>query len=265
MADSLIINTYSRRTAATVNGLIQKTIKGSWLVNYSDQIFQVCDELIKNAVKSNYKFLLLWHASRKRMMEHNPDMSQQDADEWLREVFFSGESVLLEKQFEKIPDREQFGGTVRRLLDIENRYLELKVQNFGSHRPVIWEKVFFPLLRIKKLARSLKIHIHFRIETSSDQVLITVSNDAPILEEDMMRIASVRGKFAEYCKEDRQQDFFVENLDTSGGGHGLGYAIMDAIIMDMKLSPETTLYLIGASRTMVLLALPLSPAEPKLS
>lgn len=263
MADSLLINTYSGRTSQAVLSLIGKYFKNTWLEEYGDQIFQICDELIKNAVKSNYKFLLLWYFTRKRMLEQNLEMTSQDADEWLREVFFSGESVLLEKQMEKLSNRATISESVRKLLDIENRYMTIRAQQHPRDgKKMTWEKVFIPLLRIKRLARKLKVHIHFRIESSVDQVLITVANDAPILDEDMVRISSIRRKFAEYVSQGKHQDFFVENLDTTGGGHGLGYAIMDAILLDLALVPEVSLYLIGASRTMVLLALPLKkPAE----
>ena len=111
-------------------------------------------------------------------------------------------------------------------------------------------------LNIKRLARKLKVFIQFRIEKAPDQFLISITNDAPILDEDLRRINRVRARFYEYAAEGRPHDFFIENLDTSGGGFGLGYALMDSVLTNLELDPEKSLYLISATRTMVLVALP---------
>ncbi len=260
MAVSLLIKTYSSSVAKRVSGLIAQHQEDSWLHERHEQVYQICDELIKNAVKSNYKFLLLWLATRKRVMDEFPDFSIDDADEWLKEIFFCGENVIIQKQLDKIPNWERIQVSVRKILDLENELLKHKRGDKEQETESLFSE-FSPLLKIKRLARQLDISIHFRIERSVDQVLVTVTNDAPILEEDVNRIDQVRAKFRAYYDRGEPHAFFIENMDTSGGGHGLGYALMDSMLLDMGLQPDHSLYLVSAGRTMVLLALPLKQPE----
>jgi hypothetical protein len=86
---------------------------------------------------------------------------------------------------------------------------------------------------------------------------ILIQNGSPILEEDFLRIIEKRKNFSHYVQQNKKNEFFIENIDTSGGGHGLGYPLIDALLLDMGLKPEDHLYLVSAKRTMVLLNLPL--------
>ncbi|MCR9143900.1 MAG: hypothetical protein NXI24_16760 [bacterium] len=263
--DPLRIDTYNTELTDRIEKGLTEVTNESWLSDYVPQIFQICDELIKNALKSNYKFLLMWSATRDRLQAANPGCSERELRDWLQEIFFSGEDRLIEQHLAYIADQaERIRREVRRLLDLENRYLRagrlpedpLQAGSIADEAPDAPPEME-PLLRIKRLARDLNIHAHIEIERSPNQLLVTIANDSPILAEDVQRIAGVRRKFREYRDSNRQQEFFIENLDTSGGGHGLGYAIMDSILCEMNLDPMRSLYLISATRTLVLLALPL--------
>lgn len=274
MSDTLLIKSYTPQAAASIReGLgvyLGGDEGGAWLGAYRNHIFQICDELIKNAIKSNYKFLLIWTQTRERLLAADPDLHAEDMNEWLGEVFFSGEDQLIERHLSRL-ERDGIQQEVRRLLDLENHYLRERSKQAPGHLPPGRENIadydgfaaddpaFEPLARIKRMSRELNIYVHYRIERSSDQVLITVANDSPILDEDVKRIHRVRNLFKKYRDQGRQEEFFIEQLDNSGGGHGLGYAIMDSILLEMHLEPEVSLYLISATRTMVLLVLPLSP------
>jgi hypothetical protein len=268
--DSLRIESYTNEIAGEIQNRLQREVRQSWLGDYVPQVFQICDELIKNALKSNYRFLLLWQATRHRLRDSHPEYSPDEIDQWLAEVFDSGEDRLIQQHLARIEDQAaSIGGEVRRLLDLENRYIRDGVNNAeptpqasgaDSEAPPA-NPALEPLLAIKRLAGDLKIHAHFRLERTSDQLLVTVANDSPILQDDLQRIAMVRSRFRTYREAGRQQDFFIENLDTSGGGHGLGYPIMDSILCELNLDPERSLYLIAATRTMVLLVLPLREAS----
>ncbi len=277
MSDTLLIKSYTPQAAANIRDGLSLYLGGdgggTWLGAYRNQIFQICDELIKNAIKSNYKFLLIWAKTRERLLAADPDLQAEDMNEWLGEVFFSGEDQLIERHLSRLPEREDIQREVRRLLDLENHYLRERADAARGHLPPGRENIadyddyaagdpaFESLARIKRMSRELNIYVHYRIERSSDQVLITVANDSPILDEDVKRIHRVRNLFKKYRDQGRQEEFFIDQLDNSGGGHGLGYAIMDSILLEMHLEPEVSLYLISATRTMVLLVLPLSPPE----
>ena len=261
----ILIKSYSHRTVERVKSHLRAALQGSSLETSFDSLYQICDELIKNAVKANYKFLLLWKETRKRLLAGKYVESAAEADDWLREVFFSGEDVLIEKQLQKLGEPKALMDEVRELLNYEGRLIEYKklthlrgdenrraaADYLKKHRVRLQ-----PLMALKRMARELEIFVHFKIEKNQEAVLITVANDSPILKEDLKRIEAVRSRFARFAKEDRVAEFFAESLDTSGGGHGLGYAIMDCTLLEMGLVPEKSLYLIGASRTMVLLSLP---------
>ncbi len=257
LARAILIQRYSRRTAEMVRRMISERVVGTVLHNATDSLFQVCDELIKNAVKSNYKFLLLWEATRERLRQVHPEFSEKEAEDWLGEVFFSGESVLIERQLAHLENRDALTKRVRKILDIENELARRGIETDTLIRPELKNQDAGEFHRLRALAQRLNVHVQFRVETSPDELLITVANDAPVLQEDVTRIHNFRSKFREYYDQGRQTDFFVENLDTAGGGHGLGYAVMDAILLDLGLNPEQCLFLISASRTMVLVALPL--------
>lgn len=266
MADYLLLKSYSHRSVSKVKDLVHKALQKSWLEDRFAEIYQICDELIKNAVKSNYKFLLIWRETRKRLLDSGTLDSEEEADDWLREVFFAGEDILIKKLVDHLPDRTLISSEVRSLLDLENILIEFKkredlkdntermqaASHFKDHRADL-----LPLMEIKHMARTLKIYVHLKVEKSTDQLLITVTNDSPILKEDVDRIKNIREKFSQYVMENRMEEFFIESLDTSGGGHGLGYAIMDSALLDLGLRPETSLYMINTDRTMVLLNLPL--------
>ncbi|MCB1324306.1 MAG: hypothetical protein H7A21_17195 [Spirochaetales bacterium] len=260
MADQFLIRNYSRRAAAQVRDLIAQRTAGTWLEGRTAELYQITDELLKNAVKANYKFLIIWQLTRTRLLESEAGLSPREVDDWLREVFFSGESLLIEGQLKKIGDLSGVTVDVVQLLELENRILRDRPEAGGpTLHELSLKPELVPLFRTKALARRLQVFVHLRVETTPDSIWITISNDSPILESDVRRILGVRRKFRDYAAQGRAQDFFIENLDTSGGGHGLGYAVMDSVLLDLGLEPEHTLYLISASRTMVLIALPLEP------
>lgn len=64
MADQFLIRNYSRRAAAQVRDLIAQRTAGTWLEGRTAELYQITDELLKNAVKANYKFLIIWQLTR---------------------------------------------------------------------------------------------------------------------------------------------------------------------------------------------------------
>ncbi len=261
MPVSLLVRTYSPRTTAGVREILFRIAEGTRYVGQEELIFRICDELLKNAIKANYQFLLTWLAARRRLMEGPPDMTVADADEWLSAVFFAGEQVLLEKQLQRIPDFDRLQTRVRRVLDLENELLKhrRKAEESGEHATDSADLFgdFRPMLQLKRLARQLSIQVSMVADKTQDEILIRVENDAPIRERDVERIRNVRVRYREYHERGEPHMFFVEHLDTSGGGHGLGYALMDSVLLDMGLDPDRSLYLVPHGKTMVLLALPL--------
>lgn len=235
-------------------------VQDTWLDEQKEILFHICDELVKNGFKSNYKFLLIWLDTRKKVMQSKAKMTGKEADEWLREIFFSGVDELIRTHFDyaidgDIPDR------LRRLLDLQSILLERKRSGTRSPMPE-WvdhsRDALKDYVAVDRLARLLNIKVAVRMEKSSDELIIQIENDAPILNRDLERIQKVREKFKSHIAAGTEDQFFLENMDTSGGGHGLGYPLMDTILHSLSLDPEQSLFLISASRTMILLRLPLT-------
>lgn len=267
MADVILINAYSRATADKIRELLHKYIQSTWLTEFESEVFQICDELIKNAVKSNYRFALEWMTSRAKMLKEDPALSEAEADERLFKIFFHHDSDELERFMENsVLRKDQIKTRVRDLLNLENAYADYKTQIASAEESgdLDRNREILPLLKVKKLTRNLKINIHFHIEETPEELILMISNDSPMIEEDFRRVQHVRETFARYKDEDREMEFFTENIDLDGGGHGLGYAIMDAILYQMGLDPESSLYVVAATRTLILLVLPFDPASSPL-
>ncbi|MBW7857559.1 MAG: hypothetical protein H3C43_04525 [Leptonema sp. (in: Bacteria)] len=254
MSRQIQIRTYSPRTMATLEQTLKELFDGLWLDHYQEEIFRICDELIKNGVKSNYRTILYWLEARKRLIESNPDMLVSEADEWLKEVFYSGEDNLIATQIGKT-DKHKILNNLVRILEMEAKYIDHRM----GRREVADPSILQTLLRIKKFCRKHHIGVQLQITSDQDRINITITNDAPILNEDLNRIQTVRSTFREYQKQGNEEVFFIENINTEGGGHGLGYPLMDSILATMKLDPDSSLFLISASRTMILLSLPVNP------
>ncbi len=255
MLNDLHFYSYNTKERKKLKSTLASQINSPWLQQENDLIFQICDELVKNAFKSNYKFLLIRKALFKRLSEKNPEMTSTDAENWLTELLYSGENTLITKQLEKIKNMEVISDNVRKIINIENKVLERK-RGKESGTSKNFDQKYKPLLEIRKLSKKYKVTVKFKVEKAGDRTLITIANACPILENDVKRIQNVRKLFREYYDAGRSEFFFVENIDITGGGHGLGYALMDSILLQMKLEPSEHLYLVPVGTTMVLLVLP---------
>jgi hypothetical protein len=95
------------------------------------------------------------------------------------------------------------------------------------------------------------------IEVDDSYVYIEVTNNAPMMEKDLSRIYDKRDEYKVYRDEGREHEFYLNNLDTSDSGFGLGYATIDSFIGGMGLDPFKTIQIIAASNTTVILSLPI--------
>ncbi len=81
----------------------------------------------------------------------------------------------------------------------------------------------------------------------------------------MRRIYAKRDEFKLCVEENRQQEFFLNNLDTSESGFGLGYATIDSYLSDIGLVPYNTIQIIAAMDTTVILSLPIEKLKERAS
>lgn len=256
MSRLIHIRTYSPGTAQIVKQTLIEVFDGLWLARHTEKVFHICDELIKNGIKSNYRTILYWTEARRLIQQASPETSTREADQWLYEVFYSGEDALVDRQFRRV-DRSRILQNLLSIFEMESAYVDHR----SGRRRLEDTRSLAELVKLKRFCRRHRIGVELRIETAGDRINITVMNDAPILEEDLARIVNIRSTFRQYQREGHEENYFLDHIDTSGGGHGLGYPLMDALLTAMKLDPDTSLYLISATRTLVLLTLP--TAEPR--
>lgn len=256
MPETFSIRTYSPRTAEAVKEGLREAFRGLWLEEHLDNIFIICDELIKNGIKSNYKTILYWLQARKRFQEKNPDVHKGEIDEWLYQVFYSGENELIQVQFDRA-DRQKILSDLLKILEMEAMYIDHRMGRKNLSDAGLLKNLIY----IKRFCKRHGIGVQVHIESAGDQLHISVSNDAPLLEEDLTRIQSARSTFREFQQKGMEEQFFLEHINTGGGGHGLGYPLMDSILTTMHLDPDTSLYLISATRTMILLNLPVQAPQ----
>ncbi len=251
----MLLKSYHMNDVLLVKQVIDNYVHPPWLAKYKDMIFQICDELLKNALKSNYKFLLLWELAYDYVSKKEPNLTEEEVNTWLREMFYSSESSLIKKNLDKM----EVGGNINKelilLLRLESMLSRPKSEEKFKHK-LLSSPELSPLLKIKNLANKHNVYMHFDLEDSGQEIIISIRNDSPILESDVARINDMRAKFADYYKQGRPEYFFRENIDNSGGGHGLGYALMDSILIQMGLEPTKSLYLVPTDRTTVILVLP---------
>ncbi|GIX42070.1 MAG: hypothetical protein KatS3mg129_1803 [Leptospiraceae bacterium] len=254
MNTKIEIYTYSTKTSKIIQKTIHKYIQDTWLLPYQDNINHICDELIKNAIKSNYKLILILFALKDLYKKSLRDLeSAGELIEWLKEVLFSGEQKLIAHNLKKI-DQKKITKKLKELMYFEKFYIEQK-DNKNLSRDHL-EKIKI-ILKIKQLLKQFHIYTMVEFYRNPEFIHILIQNGSPILEEDFLRIIEKRKNFSHYVQQNKKNEFFIENIDTSGGGHGLGYPLIDALLLDMGLKPEDHLYLVSAKRTMVLLNLPL--------
>ena len=256
------ISVYSRKNTLKIREHLKESLTDTWLEGQEAGIYQIIDELIKNAVKSNYKFVLFYLALREEVMKSHPEFNLDQATKWLNQSLFGGEHIMMEKQIDKIQDWNGLKANVRNLLDLENSLLQRqtnRAQSLSSPKPgKVSYADYAPLMEVRRTARKINIGIHFRLERTEDRVQIIITNDAPILDEDLKRIHSVRYEYRKHAERGEPHIFFIEHMDNSGGGHGLGYALIDSILLELELDPEMSLYLVNARKTIVLLDLPVN-------
>ncbi|MFN3605121.1 MAG: hypothetical protein ACK4UJ_10460 [Leptonema sp. (in: bacteria)] len=255
MNTKIEIYSYTNKTISSIQNSLKKYLDNTWLKPHENSIFHICDELIKNAIKSNYKLILLLFELKKIYKNSLQDLEESgELLDWLKEILFSGENILINHNVKKI-DSKKISEKLKRLMHYEKFYIEFKEKQNKDSRKL--RKEVQIIYQIKKILKESKIFTKVEIYKNPEFIHIMIQNGSPILEEDFFRIIEKRKSFAQYVKENRKEEFFLEHLDTSGGGHGLGYPLIDALLLDMGLKPEEHLYLVSAKRTMVLLNLPL--------
>ncbi len=254
------IQIYSRQARDRIIKAGQKVLKQAGLEVLSSELFACVDELIKNAVKANYKYILLRELICDRFAciwpEKTPDDNNEDIDDLIR----------MPERFDRIAEEilttNDISSAVREILNEESRLLTIKNRIYGENRHYHPEEkaIIKSLNTINRIRNDIKEHnirIILRIQIDKHFIYIEVTNTAPILNRDINRIHEKREEQRHCRDEGREHDFFIENIDTSESGFGLGYAKIDVILNSCGIGEGLPITIISSINTTVMLTLPL--------
>jgi hypothetical protein len=255
-----VIQTYSRKAREQIVSSAKEIFREAGAEGSADDIFSCIDELIKNAVKANYKFVLIIKRLSERLRAEDPSAPENIIIERLNSVIKDKQkydAVALE-----ITANEEVSKNVRKVLNEESVLIRLKNKTFTEKRDYTDdERVKIEGLRdlqdmrIELDKRNMKVRIS--MEKDDSFIYIEVTNNAPIMDKDLSRIYDKREEYKVFRDEGREQEFFLNNLDTSDSGFGLGYATIDSFLGAMGLDPFRSVQIIAASNTTVILSIPI--------
>jgi hypothetical protein len=255
-----IIQTYSRKAREQIILVGSDFLKEVGLERHTEDIFSCVDELIKNAIKANYKFALIIEKMAERTRIENPSLSDPEVRQKINAVLKN--KPLYDTVADEVTANDEISRMVRKILNEESQLIRIKNKVYADKREYTAEEKtkiesLTDLQRIRDELDRRGIRVRITIEMDDAFIYIEVTNNAPIMERDLNRIYSKRDEFRVCQMEGREQEFFLNNLDTSESGFGLGYATIDSFLGHMGLDPSRSIQIIAASNTTVILSLPI--------
>ena len=249
MKKKIRLKNYYFRIAILTKHVLVKHFKQHWSRTDLDLIFQICDELIKNAFKSNYKFIITLIEILKIKTNNLKIIDSKDKNfKELLNLFKSEKTEQIEFELSKINNKDLINKILLNVIKLDNELFKEKYinelfidKNIDELTFLSQNKKYEELYKIKKLIFENDIFVHIELIMNETGYTINIINDIPLSKTDYSSILTLRKKFSDYYNDNRSELFFIENIDTSGGGHGLGYALIDSIILNLGLSPEKTL------------------------
>lgn len=256
-----IIQTYSRKARDSIMLVGEDFFKEAGLGQYINDVFACVDELIKNAVKANYKFVLILDKLSEEIKRKNP--LADDGEIYRQMNAIIRDKAQYDKVAEQITANEEISHTVRELLNEESVLIRIKNKAYQEKRDLTPEEIekiekLTGLQKVRTEIEKRQIHVRVVVEMDDAYIYVEVTNNAPIMEKDLNRIYEKRDEYRVFRDEGREHEFYLNNLDTSDSGFGLGYATIDSFLCNMKLDPYRAIQIIAASNTTVILSLPIS-------
>lgn len=254
------IQVYSRKARDEIMKAGGRILSSAGLEVMKSDLFACVDELIKNAVKANYKYILLRNRISQKLLQLRPDRSPEEINQNIDSLMKHAENY--NRMAEEILRKEDLSAIVREILNQESRLLTIKNRASRENRQYTREEereiLGLDMIRdVQKQIKERDIKIILRIQADDDFMYIEVTNTAPILTRDINRIHEKRDEHRRYREEGREHEFFVDNIDTSESGFGLGYAKIDVILYNLGVTSERAITIISSINTTVMLTLPM--------
>ena len=215
-----------------------------------DEIFTTVSELTFNAIKANYKHILI----KDKLNEY---LASSNAAHKLKQVMAN---KTLYNGYVKNINIDSINKLVRATLTKEeqvNKILEkVKKENrklFPDEKTTIKEN-----LSMMRRAQSENIKVFLNFNFDKNNVIIDIINDSPITENDLERINEKRTNFSKYLAEGREQDFYIENLDETESA-GFGLAMIDSRLFNFGINPLKNFQIFGiGNKTCLTITFPIN-------
>ncbi len=233
----------------SVKYIIGEILKKHDAIDLLDEIFVTVTELVFNAIKANYKYIItmdaLAHLINKTKAAHTIKQIMQNNtlyNAYIKKLDMQKINDNVKDIFEK---EEKAGKIISKAQD-EKRELT------DQEKAEIKDK-----MKMMKIAQQKEIKVYLNFNFEENDVIIDIVNDAPISEQDLERIQEKRESYAKYHKQGREHEFFIENIDTAESA-GLGLAMIDARLYNQNIDPLKSFHIFGiGKKTCLTLTYPL--------
>ena len=254
------IDTYNMEERTSLIEAARGVMDHAGISTFLSDILSCVDELIKNSVKANYKFILIREYIMDKICEDFPQLPKEEQLDLFREMAFT--RISFDTMAVEFMQGSDISSAVRQVLNEEGRYMRILNRAYRENRDLTDEeqeelKQLEGFHSIRKKLKEHNINIFYKVQVIEDFLYFEITNTAPMLTMDLRRIHDKRSEFKQYHSEGREQDFFINNIDTSDSGHGLGYAKIDSFLYHLGLEPEESAAIISSIDTTVMLILPL--------
>lgn len=251
-----IVKTYNKNAREHIYGILRTYLDDAGVVEYTEPLCTCVDELIKNAVKANYKYVLVKNKLSSVIGRDENGNNTLDSIDAERYRASAGEML----------QGGEISARVRQILDEESIYISLSNKMHDERRAYREDekRMITSLQRFMAVKREIQeggITTVIKIERIPGELVLTVNNTAPLLDGDLERIQRKRCEHLECLKEGREHDFFINNIDTSDSGFGLGYAVINSCLYGMGLDPGRCLSINPNPDTTVCMRLPIKEMQ----
>jgi len=248
----IIINTYNKKAKEHIKAILRDFLDDDGAAECAEPLLTCVDELVKNAIKANYKYLVIRRELARRVF------NKKLADGVRLRI---GKEHFGKAAVEIVKD-SNVAEEVSEILDQESGYIALSNRAYDEKREFDGEEreKISSLERfqgIRKEIRGGEIKTILAIERHGGRLSITVTNTAPILARDLRRIEEKRREYVQYLAEGREHEFFINNIDTSESGFGLGYAVITSCLSGLGVQADDALVIEPSDETTVRLSVSL--------
>ncbi|RME92949.1 MAG: hypothetical protein D6767_02035 [Candidatus Hydrogenedentota bacterium] len=249
-----IIRLYSPKAKEQVREILTKYLEKYNPEELVDPLLTCVDELVKNGIKANYKYVLIREALEQKIKE---GVIEGKIEEILKDRRKFSDLT------EKYVPLEEITAYVRTALTQEAKVISLKMKVQKEGRKYTKEEYdtirsFKELLEVRKKVRRYGVRVQLRVQEIWGALNMEVTNNAPILERDLERIHAKRKEFKEFADRGEETMFFIQHMDDSDGGAGLGYATIDASLRELGIDPFKAISIISVNNTTVIVHIKVS-------